>query len=154
MTEYNLTIDQYPPKWEDAEEHMQINISTKINFSESNEKVSKALKNIFPNLEIMIDKQNKLRGSSTNIEILFHFLKLIFDQRILDVARKCVIDGKENENSPKTVFYLNKQTAFINKVSFSTFSESPLGPIKISIECEKLDFLIDQYFPKFEWFVK
>ena len=96
-------------------------------------------------------------GTSNDVNILFNLCNLIFEEKILDVARKCAIDGiiydYDGESTNKTMIFLNKQIAYINKLNFSTFNDSPLGPITITIECQNLALFIDSYFPKFEWFV-
>ena len=118
----------------------------------------KAVKNIFPHIENGIEKENMIFWNFSTESVLFNLCKQIFDQKILDVARKCVIDGiKSNDHVntiEKTVFFLNKQIAFANKVNFTTPEESPLGPIIISIKNTDLEHFIDTYFPKFEWFSK
>ncbi|MEM3766442.1 MAG: hypothetical protein QXU46_05395, partial [Candidatus Bathyarchaeia archaeon] len=46
-------------------------------------------------------------------------------------------------------FYLNKQVAYAGHVSFSkAVAESPLGPIKVQIECGNPRQLIDWLAPK------
>jgi len=52
-----------------------------------------------------------------------------------------------NENS--ITFYLNKQVAYAGHVSFcQPVAESPLGPIKVQILCDKPKDLIDWLAPK------
>lgn len=156
MPDYQLNRLNYPPKWNKTEYPISIKISAHVHYSESKEKVEKAIKNIFPKIELSKTEENDIIGLSTNEISLFNFCLAIFDQKILDVARKCVIDGiltKSAENEfQETFFFLNKQIAYINKVNFCSKNESPLGPISVSITCSNLDLLIDTFFPKFEWF--
>ncbi len=156
MNEYHLDPSNYPLKWNENEGIIKIEISAKINESESKEKLMRAVKNIFPNLKTVITSENMVLGNSDDVKVLFDLFKSIFEMKILDVARKCALDGiilKENgESTNKTILYLNKQIAFINKINFGNPNDSPLGPISITIECKNLDLFIDTYFPKFEWF--
>ena len=138
LNNYQLDPNEYPPKWNNPNSKIDIEISTIINYSESKEKVIKAVKNIFPEIENGIEKNDMIFWRFSTETILFNFFRQIFDQKILDVARKCVIDGiKSNDQAnttDKTVFHLNKQIAYVNKVNFSTLNESPLGSIVISIK--------------------
>lgn len=156
MDKHKLDEAQYPPKWDKKSSKLKIEISSIVNASETKQKVTKAIKNIFPDLEVTIDKENYLTGSTTNETVLFHFCELIYNQKILDVARKCILEGTSEESDStetnKSIFYLNKQVASKNKVSFTTPDESPLGPIIIKIETEELELFINSYFPKYEWF--
>lgn len=157
MNEYQLDPSNYPPKWNRKDGHIKIVVSSEINSSESNEKVLKAVANIFPNLNPLVKNDNMVEGTSNDESILVNLCNLIFEQKILDVARKCALDGiiynSNGESTNKTIFFLNKQIAYINKLNFSAQNDSPLGPISISIECQNLNLFIDTYFPKFEWFI-
>ena len=156
MPDYHLNTKDYPPHWNYTENPISIEISAPINYSESETKVMIAIKNIFPNLELKKSSDNNIRGFSEDESILFTFCSKIFDQKILDVARKCVIEGIQKKvpqnDKNETIFFINKQIAFINKINFCAKNESPLGPITISITCKILDLVIDSFFPKFEWF--
>lgn len=147
---------EYPPKWIKTESPISIEISALINYSESENKVEKAIKNIFPQIELKKTPENTIIGFSNTETIFFNFCSMIFDQKILDVARKCVIEGIQTNNNQndvnETIFFINKQIAYINKVNFCEKNESPLGPISISIKTKDLQLLIDSYFPKYEWF--
>jgi len=62
-------------------------------------------------------------------ECLQNFHKLLREQRILDTARSVMLDGSLG----KVIrFSLNKQAAFMGKVSFPA-EEEPLGSIHIQI---------------------
>lgn len=156
MNEHKINPSLYPPKWDSSKSKVNIEVSTVVNASESIEKVTKAIENLFPQLEIQNVGGKSLIGSSSDETILFHFFELIFKQKILDVARRCAIQGStlQSQTSERTkiVLFLNKQVAFKDKISFSEESESPLGPIYVSMETKDLEIFIDSYFPKYEWF--
>ncbi|MCF2144188.1 MAG: hypothetical protein K9W42_10845 [Candidatus Heimdallarchaeota archaeon] len=81
----------------------------------------------------------------TDYKALDKLHEMIRKQKILDVARKALRNGRV-ENS--TVFFLNKQAAFTGKINFcDEFGESPLGPIRIEIEDDNLSELIDWLTP-------
>jgi hypothetical protein len=63
---------------------------------------------------------------------------------ILDAARSVMFAGKR-EN--KVRFMLNKQAAFVGKISF-TDGESPLGPIVVVLEAPDIGRLIDYLAPR------
>jgi predicted RNA binding protein with dsRBD fold (UPF0201 family) len=66
--------------------------------------------------------------------------------RVRDAARKVFFAGIRG----KTIgFCLNKQVAFAGHISFSEeVAESPLGPIRVTIECENPRQLIDWLAPR------
>ncbi|MHA2362989.1 MAG: hypothetical protein ACXAC7_03460 [Candidatus Hodarchaeales archaeon] len=137
---------------------IKIQINTEIKFSENPILVKKALKNLFPNLELQTnDEKTRITGNSQNPEILYHFFERIYELQILDAARRCVLEGIHKPSSDEeipiiTEFFLHKQVALLNKISFVDPMDAPLGPISIKIICNDLKQFIDQFFPKFEWF--
>ena len=77
-----------------------------------------------------------------SLDLLFDLLR---QQRILDVARKTL---RNNTIGNSTFFYLNKQVAFVGKLNFcDEEGESPLGPIRVEIEYDNIDHLIDWLTP-------
>jgi predicted RNA binding protein with dsRBD fold (UPF0201 family) len=156
LSENRIKKENYPPKWHNKEERILLEITTKINLSESDEKVKKAIHNIFPTIDLVIEDNFIIRGKSSKFSVLNKFCNLLYEQKILDGARKCFLEGIEFEGSDnlkqKSVLHLNKQTALYGKVNFSSPSESPLGPITISIETTNFELFSNAFFPKFEWF--
>jgi predicted RNA binding protein with dsRBD fold (UPF0201 family) len=74
------------------------------------------------------------------------FYDLLRRERILDAARKVLFRGIQGK---KIVFYLNKQVAYVGHISFSQpYGESPLGPIRVEIQCDDPQSLIDWLTPK------
>ncbi|MCQ4350305.1 MAG: hypothetical protein NO126_05535, partial [Sulfolobales archaeon] len=72
--------------------------------------------------------------------------KMLREERILDSARKHLLNGLEGD---KLVFMLNKQVAFVGKVVFADSDrESPLGPIKITVESKNPLAVVDWLAPK------
>lgn len=112
-------------------------IEVEINPTESEEKVKKALFNLFNNLEIEIkplQKGSLLIAQAKDQESLSTLRNVLARDRIRDSARKALRDGMRDQS---LIFYLNKQVAFAGHASFSeSEAESPLGPIKVHIECD------------------
>ncbi|MEM4729441.1 MAG: RNA-binding domain-containing protein [Thermoplasmata archaeon] len=77
-------------------------------------------------------------------ESVAKFAELLRRQRIRDAARRVLLKGMKGESL--TVFRLNKQAAFVGKVSFSE-GESPLGDITVRLEHPGLMALIDSVAP-------
>jgi predicted RNA binding protein with dsRBD fold (UPF0201 family) len=71
---------------------------------------------------------------------------VLYRDHIRDASRKALFKGIRGSN---IVFYLNKQVAFVGHVSFSEAeAESPLGPIKVIIQTEDPQEIIDWLAPR------
>jgi hypothetical protein len=80
------------------------------------------------------------------MEGLTKLYNLLRRERIRDAARGVLFKGF---NGTSITFYLNKQVAYAGHISFcEPVAESPLGPIKVEIKCEKPRELIDWLAPK------
>jgi predicted RNA binding protein with dsRBD fold (UPF0201 family) len=119
-------------------------VETEINLTEDEEKVRKAVANIFDDISMEINPSS--RGSVLSAEAkgqatLVKFRNVLRSDRIRDAARKVFFGGIRG----KTIgFCLNKQVAFAGHVSFSEeVAESPLGPIRVTIKCDDPRLLID-----------
>ncbi len=112
-------------------------IETYVNPTESEEKVKTAISNIFGNVTTKVERTptgSALAANILGVEKLDNFRNLLRRDRVRDAAKRVFYAGsKENTVS----FCLNKQVAYAGHVSFSQEAgESPLGPIKVTIECE------------------
>ena len=130
-------------------DEIKVYVEAEINQTESEDKVKQAVQNIFGNVEIKVQpiyKGARLTAETKGLESLTKLYNLLRRERIRDAARRALFDGL----SGKTIsFCLNKQVAFAGHVSFSKeIAESPLGPIKVKIECENPRELIDWLAPK------
>jgi predicted RNA binding protein with dsRBD fold (UPF0201 family) len=94
----------------------------------------KSMLNIFPDLQIE-RKEEELIGTTESTETLE---KLLREQQIRSAARAIFLKSVDGN---KLAFRLNKQVAFVGKVSFA--ERSPLGDIEITIEDDHLLDLID-----------
>ena len=130
-------------------EEVAVRVETEINPTEAEEKVKKAVANLFGNTPTQIKPSYK--GSILTVEVkgqeaLVKLRNLLRMDRVRDAARKVLYGGLRG----KTIsFCLNKQVAFAGHVSFSEeVAESPLGPIKVMIESENPRQLIDWLAPR------
>lgn len=122
---------------------MKLRVEANIKPTESPEKVEAAVRNIFPTLTLE-RVGNSLVGESTDVESLSRLHQLVRQQAILDTAWS-VLFSNRIENT--TRFMLNKQVAFVGRISF-TDGESPLGPIIVCLEAEDIELLIDYLTPR------
>jgi hypothetical protein len=130
-------------------DEIKVYVEAEVNPTESEEKVKQAIENIFGNVETKVQSiynGGLLTAETKGLESLTKLYNLLRRERIRDATRRVLFDGLDG----KTIsFYLNKQVAFAGHVSFSKeVAESPLGPIKVKIECENPRELIDWLAPK------
>ena len=121
-----------------------VRVETEINLTEDEEKVKRAVANIFENMSTEVKQSFKgslLYGEAEGRESLGKFRSLLSLDRIRDAARRALVGGIRGR---AVCFCLNKQVAFVGHVSFcEEVAESPLGPLKVTIECEDPRLLIE-----------
>ena len=124
-------------------------VRTIVNPSEDEDKVKKAVSNVFtPESMEVIDRgeYKEIVAVSESYESLEKLHKLLRKYRILDAARKHLKAGRGER---EIEFELNKQVAYVGKISFCTTpEESPLGSIKFRIETENPKVVIDWLAPR------
>lgn len=109
--------------------------------SEDPDKVKTAIEKIFPDAEIG-ETDDGFECVAANLD---HFSKLIRKQKILDATRSQMQRGMRRTG--KITFNLNKQVAYMGKISF-TEGKVVLGTIKVSIETDEPEMLIDIVAPE------
>ena len=112
----------------------RVRVETPIHPTENPEKVTRALRNLFPDLRIE-STAHRIIGTTENLDRL---RELIRNQRIRDTVRRQLVAGRR-EN--RTTLSLSKQAAFVGVVNFA--ASSPLGDIAVEIEADDLDAAID-----------
>jgi predicted RNA binding protein with dsRBD fold (UPF0201 family) len=130
-------------------DEVSVYIEVKINQTESEDKVKRAVENSFGNVQVKVQsipKGSLLTAEARGLESLTKLYNLLRRERIRNAARGVLYEGLDG----KTInFCLNKQVAFAGHISFSKeMAESPLGPIKVKIKCENPRELIDWLAPK------
>jgi len=130
-------------------DQVTVHVEADVNPTEYEEKVKKALWNLFGDLPMQskpVHKGNVLTAETKGLETLSTLRNVLRRDRIRDASRKALYAGLNEEG---VTFYLNKQVAFVGHVSFSeAMAESPLGPIKVSVQCENPRELIDWLAPR------
>ena len=115
-----------------------------MNLTESEEKVRTAVANLFAGLPLVVNSSHNgsvLEAKAKGQEALIKFRNLLRNDRIRDAARRALLIGTRGD---AIVFCLNKQVAFAGHISFSEqTAESPLGPIRVNIESDNAEQLIN-----------
>ena len=119
---------------------IMVQIFCEINPSEDLEKIKTSIFNLFPDLKIKI-QENRLSGSSNDIELLSKVIKSIKNRQTINVLSRIM---KSNMAENSTWFYLNKQAAFVDVVALcNEADESALGPIKIVLNSNNIEEIIE-----------
>ncbi|AFZ71160.1 hypothetical protein Calag_1456 [Caldisphaera lagunensis DSM 15908] len=130
-------------------ENGKIIVEAELRPTEDEEKVIKAINNVFTceNMEITDQGDYKIiRCSSNSYKSLNKFHELLRRQAILDAARSYFFKRIKGN---KLLILLHKQAAYSGKISFISWDEeSPLGPIKIIIESKDINSVIDWLSPQ------
>jgi len=108
--------------------------------TEDIERVRRCLLNIFPGAEL---SENEETVTATAGD-LARFKELIRNHRILDSTRAVMLRGMADG---EISFRLNKQAAFVGKISFAE-GNAPLGHIEVIIKGDELEALIDNVAPR------
>jgi len=119
-------------------------IETESYPTESEEKVKTSVTNFFDNATITTKSTSKgstLTAVAKGQESLIKLRNMLRNDRIRDAARRYLFKSIRGN---MISFCLNKQVAFCGHISFSEqTAESPLGPIKVDIETDNAEQLID-----------
>jgi predicted RNA binding protein with dsRBD fold (UPF0201 family) len=130
-------------------DEVSVCVEVEINPTESEEKVKRTVENIFGSIPVRIKplhEGNLLVARAKGLEALTKLYNLLRRERIRDAARGALFGGLHGNIIS---FCLNKQVAYAGHISFSeAVAESPLGPIKVEIECEDPRELIDWLAPR------
>ncbi|MCI6025103.1 MAG: hypothetical protein MRZ10_04115 [Methanomassiliicoccales archaeon] len=89
----------------------------------------------------MVEDEKGLKGNTDNLD---HFSKQIRKQKILDTTRSVLLRGKRGN---VTRFFLNKQVAFVGKISFCE-EKTILGTMRVVVEDDELDAVIENVAPE------
>jgi uncharacterized protein len=121
-----------------------VKAETPLNPSEFPEKVCSAINNVIDNCQID-SKYGRIVGRAIGGESLNTIYEHIRSRAALGVLRKALLD---NKIADATWFLLNKQAAAAGTVVLvENKEESPLGAIKVILECDELETVIDWLAP-------
>jgi len=130
-------------------EEVSLHVETEINPTESQEKVEEAVRNIFGDVALRVNPLHKaslLVGEGKGQESLTGLRDLLHREHIRNAARTVFLEGMEKK---AISFCLNKQVASVGHISFSKeTAESPLGPIRVKIECADPSELVEWLAPR------
>jgi predicted RNA binding protein with dsRBD fold (UPF0201 family) len=122
-----------------------VRAETPLNPSEDSEKVSTAIRNIMNDCYIDF-KHGRIFGRSIGSESLRTIYEHVRSKAVLGVLRKALLNNRIGDT---TWFLLNKQAATVGVVVIvENKEESPLGAIKVTIESDQLDTVIEWLAPK------
>lgn len=125
-------------------DEITVHIEAEVNPTESEEKVKKAIENLFGIVETKVQpiyKGNIVTAEARNREALTKLYNILRREHIRAAARTALLEGLDRKSIS---FCLNKQVAYSGHVSFAKeVAESPLGPIKVKIEYERPREIID-----------
>ena len=125
-------------------DEVTVQMEAEIYPTESEEKVKAALTNILGNASMTVKpdgKINILTAEAKGQESLVKLRNIMRSDRVRDASRKALFRSTRNSTIR---FCLNKQVAFAGHISFcEETSESPLGPIKVKIETDNPQQLIE-----------
>lgn len=130
-------------------DEIDVRVEVDVKPTEDFGKVKRALENVFGRIEIKVKptkRGNLLIANTRGKEGLTKFYNLLRRERIRNAARGVLFNGLEEKS---ITFYLNKQVAYVGHLSFSKpVAESPLGPLKVRINCDHPHELIEWLAPK------
>ncbi|NLL94297.1 MAG: hypothetical protein GX224_00815 [Thermoplasmatales archaeon] len=118
----------------------KVRISCRVNPTESPEKVSRAVTNVFPD-SVPEVSDGMLTATAPGLDA---FSRRIRELRILDATRSVMYGGR---GDGKTVFHINKQVAYMGKISFCE-ADAVLGPIRVEVVDDDILGLIDAVAPR------
>ena len=119
-------------------------VEAEIHPTESEDNVKAAVNNVLGNVSITIKPSTKgstLTATAKGQDSLIKLRNLMRNDRIRDASRRLLFKSIRGN---MISFCLNKQVTFAGHVSFSEeTAESPLGPIRVNIETDNPEQLID-----------
>lgn len=121
-------------------------VTTPLKLSEDPEKVAKAIKNAVGAEVTIIEDLGRLIAKGDDAEGLKILYNKIRDKQIVNAARRRLL---ENTFENSTWLYLNKQAAYAETLNIcDDESESPLGPIQVTIYSKNIESIIDWLAPR------
>lgn len=124
-------------------------VETALNPTEDREKVSRAVRNLFPKANLATvkvdDRHATLQAVMNGFEALENLKSILRQEAIRDAARRLLLRGVSGAS---IVVHFNKQAAFAGKASFcERHDESPLGPITLTISSQSPEQVVDWLAP-------
>jgi uncharacterized protein len=105
---------------------VHILVKARVFPTESVERVSSCIKNIFPDAKLEAC-EGRIHGTSGSYA---HFVELLTKQQIRDTARDQILRFRKGDT---TRLFLNKQAAFAGKVNLCGPADESLGSLEVSM---------------------
>lgn len=122
-----------------------VDIETPVEPTEVRERVADAVRTLFPEADVTAES-DRVTARTHSME---HFRDRLFEQRILDTARK---EFNRNRSRNGFSFRLKKQAAFRDVVNFSVGNPAELGDIdvRVAVDDPEVESFIGYLAPKTE----
>ena len=125
---------------------IEIEISCKVNPTESYDIIIKSINSLFEGIKLEFRYGDRIIGKSKNLEVLNVIHNQARDRYITSVLRRLLLS---NLYKCSTWFYINKQVATKGvMVLVEDESESPLGPIRINLKSNNIERVIEWLCPE------
>jgi len=125
---------------------IDLKVEAIVNPSEHAQKVTDAIANIFTRCSPELSFRSRVVGRSVGSDALSILYEQVRSRSAMGVLRRMLLDNRAGDS---TWFLLNKQAATSGIAAIiEDQQESPLGPIRVTINCEELDKVIDWLVPE------
>jgi predicted RNA binding protein with dsRBD fold (UPF0201 family) len=125
---------------------IEIKVEATVNPSEDPQKVIAAIENVIDKCYPEFRYGSRAVGRARGTEPLSLIYEQVRSRSAMGVLRRMLLDNRSGET---TWFYLNKQAAAAGIASvIEDEQESPLGPIRVTIDCEELDSIVNWLVPE------
>jgi predicted RNA binding protein with dsRBD fold (UPF0201 family) len=125
---------------------VNIKVEASVNPSEDPQKVIAAIENVVDNCYPEFRYGSRAVGRARGADALSLIYEQIRSRSAMGVLRRMLVDNRAGDS---TWFFLNKQAAAAGIAAvIEEEQESPLGPIRVTIDCEELDTLVDWLVPE------
>ena len=128
------------------ESAIEIKVEATVNPSEDPQKVIAAIENVIEKCYPEFRYGSRAVGRARGVEPLSLVYEQVRSRSAMGVLRRMLLDNRAGDS---TWFYLNKQAAAAGIAAvIEDEQESPLGPIRVTIDCEELDSLVNWLVPE------
>jgi predicted RNA binding protein with dsRBD fold (UPF0201 family) len=125
---------------------IDVKVEAAVNPSENPDKVIDAMAMVVQRCSPEFRYGSRAIGKATGSESLSLIYEQVRSRSAMGVLRRMLVD---NRAGTSTWFLLNKQAASTGiVVVIEDEQESPLGPIRVTLNCEELDALTDWLAPE------
>lgn len=125
---------------------IEVKVEAPVNPSEDPQKVIAAIEGVIDRCSPEFRYGSRVIGRASGSEALETIYEQVRSRSAMGVLRRMLLDNRAGTG---TWFLLNKQAAAAGiAVVIDDEQESPLGPIRVSINCEELDALTDWLAPQ------